>query len=98
MLTECQGCQGISEKVSKTTEGKEKTTLSVKKGIESSNKLIQSLAVGAKPLVALPNWFGTGFQAFINSGGFYKKMERNFRKFGLDIAPWSPYSIKVGAI
>jgi len=63
----------LSEKVSKTTEGKEKTTLSVKKGIESSNKLIQSLAVGAKPLVALPNWFGTGFQAFINSGGFYKK-------------------------
>lgn len=62
----------LSDKIGKTEEGKTKTNLSIKKAFSSSNKLVQVLAVGAKPLVALPNWFGTHFQNFINSGGFYK--------------------------
>ena len=69
----------LSEKVSKTEEGKEKTQLSVKKAVETSNTLVQALAVGLKPLIALPNYFGSQIQAFINSGSFYKfgTFERN---------------------
>jgi hypothetical protein len=69
----------LSEKVSKTQEGKEKTQLSVKKAVETSNTLVQALAVGLKPLIAIPNYFGSNMQAFINSGSFYKfgTFERN---------------------
>lgn len=62
----------LSEKIGKTKEGKEKTKLSIKKGFDNSNKLVQALAVGLKPLIAIPNYFGVHFQMFINSGGFYK--------------------------
>lgn len=62
----------LSEKISRTEEGKQKTKLSIKKGFDNSNKLVQALAVGLKPLVAIPNYFGNHFQMFINSGGFYK--------------------------
>ena len=62
----------LSDKIRRTEEGKEKTKLSIKKGFDNSNKLVQALAVGLKPLVAIPNYFGTHFQMFINSGGFYK--------------------------
>ena len=43
----------ISDKLKRDEEGKERAKVSIKKGIESSNKLVQSLAVGLSPLVAL---------------------------------------------
>lgn len=57
-------------------EKKEQRKLSVKKALQSSNVLTQSLAVGLKLAVAIPNYFGVNFHAFINAGGFYK-----FREF-----------------
>jgi hypothetical protein len=59
-----------------TEEEKENTKLSVKKTLENSNKLTQALAVGLKLLVAIPNYFGVNFQAFINAGSMYR-----FREF-----------------
>jgi len=57
-------------------EQKEQRKLSVKKALESSNMLTQALAVGLKLAVAIPNYFGVNFHAFINAGGFYR-----FREF-----------------
>ena len=59
-----------------TEEEKENTKLSIKKTLENSNKLTQALAVGLKFLVAIPNYFGVNFQAFINAGSMYR-----FREF-----------------
>lgn len=55
---------------------KEKRKINIKKGLENSNALTQALAVGLKLAVAIPNYFGVNFHAFINAGGFYK-----FREF-----------------
>jgi hypothetical protein len=55
---------------------KEKRQVNVKKALENSNALTQALAVGLKLAVAIPNYFGVNFHAFINAGGFYK-----FREF-----------------
>lgn len=46
--------------------------LVVRKGLQNINKYKQVLAVGLKPLVAIPNWCGYNFQAFINAGNFMK--------------------------
>lgn len=58
----------IAGKVTKDSESKEKTTLSTKKAINNTNKLVQALAVGLKLLVAIPNYVGVNMQAFINAG------------------------------
>jgi len=58
----------ISEKFGKDDEAKENKKMSIKKGLESSNKLVQSLAVGLSPLVSIANYFGYNFQAFITAG------------------------------
>jgi hypothetical protein len=58
----------LSDKLKRDDEGKERAKVSIKKGIESSNKLIQSLAVGLSPLVSIANYFGFNFQAFITAG------------------------------
>ena len=58
----------ISDKLKRDEEGKERAKVSIKKGIESSNKLVQSLAVGLSPLVAFANYMGFNFQAFITAG------------------------------
>jgi len=55
---------------------KEKRQVNVKKALENSNALTQALAVGLKLAVAIPNYFGVNFHAFINAGGFYR-----FREF-----------------
>lgn len=55
----------LSQSDEQTTENRK---LSIKKGIENSNKLVQSLAVGLSPLISIANYFGYNFQAFINSG------------------------------
>lgn len=73
------GIAAVSEKFSKGQEQAENKALSVKKLLNNGNGLTQSLAVGLKALVAIPNYFGNHFQAFINSGGFYnfKDFEKN---------------------
>jgi len=58
----------IAGKVTKDSESKEKATLSTKKVIDNTNKLVQALAVGLKLLVAIPNYVGVNMQAFINAG------------------------------
>lgn len=60
------------QKVSKGTEiEKNEKVVSIKKGLSNLKILTQSLAVGLRALVAVPNYFGVNFQSFINSGNFY---------------------------
>ena len=66
----------ISALPSDTKEKKEERVVSVKKLLQGSNSLTQALAVGLKLAVAIPNYFGVTFHAFINAGGFYR-----FREF-----------------
>jgi hypothetical protein len=63
-------------KLGETEEKDEKRRVNLKKGLENSNALMQALAVGLKFAVAIPNYFGVNFHAFINAGNFYK-----FREF-----------------
>jgi len=63
-------------KFKKDEDEREKTKLSIKKGLENSNKLTQALAVGLKALVAIPNYFGVNMHAFIQAGSHY-----NFGEF-----------------
>jgi len=74
--------KGFSEKISKNAESSENRQLSIKKGLQNSNKLIQAQAVGLKLLVAAPHYLSTHFQGFINSGQFYtfSDWERNHVK------------------
>ena len=53
----------------------ENKKLATKKLLNSANKLTQSLAVGLKALIAIPNYFGQHFQAFINAGNLYTPAE-----------------------
>jgi hypothetical protein len=39
--------------------------------IATADTWVQSLAVGLKPAIAIANWFGNQFTAFIQAGGFY---------------------------
>jgi len=75
---------GLSAVVDKAKEGateeeKEKSKLSTKKTLENSNKLVQSLAVGLKLLVSIPNYVGFNMQATINAGRLitFKEFEKN---------------------
>ncbi len=63
----------------KTEEEKEQTRLSTKKTLENANKLVQSLAVGLKLLVAIPNYIGFNMQAAINAGRLitFAEFEKN---------------------
>lgn len=65
----------------KITSDEEKK-LATKKILNNANKLTQSLAVGLKALIAIPNYFGQHFQAFINAGNLYKfsEYEKNHAK------------------
>jgi len=53
----------------------ENKKLATKKILSNANKLTQSLAVGLKVLIAIPNYFGQHFQAFINAGNLYTPFE-----------------------
>jgi len=66
----------LAGQLQKDEESKEKTVLSIKKGLDTSNVLVRALAVGLKPLIAIANYFGFNFQAFINAGNMYR-----FREF-----------------
>jgi hypothetical protein len=78
---------GISKAVKKAAPGKteeeqEELQVSAKKTLHNANQLVQSLAVGLKLLVAIPNYFGVNMQALINSGRFmtFKEFEKNNAK------------------
>ena len=60
----------VTSKLTKDEGKKERYQLSTKKSINFLNKWTQMLAVGLKPLVALPNYIGANAQAYINSGTF----------------------------
>jgi hypothetical protein len=59
------------DKVTPNSDKKEVIKINVKKGMSTINSYIQSLAVGLKASIAIPNWFGYNFQAYINGGRFY---------------------------
>jgi hypothetical protein len=61
---------GIS-KLSKNKDKVEQRTISTKKALKTGDTYIRNLALGLKPLVGAANWFGTQFQMYINSSGFY---------------------------
>ena len=66
------GISTIAGKFSKTEEGKQKSTVNIKKTLRNADTLTRALAVGLKPLIALANTFGSNFQSYINAGGLYK--------------------------
>jgi hypothetical protein len=66
----------IATKVAGSDEEKQQTLkLNSKKILNTMNSYIQSLALGLKATIALPNWFGYNFQAYINGGEFYSFKE-----------------------
>jgi hypothetical protein len=65
----------ITSKFSKDGDPEQKKAANIKKALENMNALTQSLAVGLKASIAIPNYFGNHFQAFINSGDLYKYTE-----------------------
>jgi hypothetical protein len=73
----------VGELSGKTAEQQEKRTVNIKKGLENSNALMQALAVGLKFAVAIPNYFGVNFHAFINAGNFYTFKE--FQKKNMQV-------------
>jgi len=66
----------MASKLTSSEEQKERYELSTKKSLDFLNKWTQMLAVGLKPLVALPNFIGANAQAYINAGTFMR-----FREF-----------------
>ena len=65
------GIANIAGKFSKTEEGKQRSTVNLKKGLRNADTLVRALGVGLKPLIGAANWFGNQFQAYINAGGLY---------------------------
>ena len=61
----------VSSKLGKTEEGEEKWEVGTKKVIATGDTWVQALAVGLKPAIAIANWFGNQFLAFIQAGGYY---------------------------
>ena len=59
-------------KIIKDEDKKQQKVVSIKKGLRNSDILVQTLAVGLKPLISIANYFGYNFQAYINAGGRYK--------------------------
>ena len=72
---------GISEvagKFTKDIEQKSKAVVSTKKLLKHSDVLVRVLGVGLKPLIAIANYAGGQFQAFITAGNMYRF--RDFEK------------------
>jgi len=61
--------------VSKNEEIGEARAVNIRKGIENMNALTQSLAVGLRWMIMIPNYFGNQFQSFINNGKLYTYSE-----------------------
>ena len=66
-----KGLSNVTGKFNKTEESKQNATVNVKKALRNADTLTRALAVGLKPLIALANWSGNQFQAYINAGGLY---------------------------
>lgn len=69
------GLATAAKSVTKDKETQEETVLSTKKLLRNGNRLTESLAVGWKLLVTIPNNIGYHTQSFINSGNLYKSGE-----------------------
>ena len=72
---------GISEvagKFTKDVEQKSRAVVSTKKLLKHSDILVRVLGVGLKPLIAIANYAGGQFQAFITAGNMYRF--RDFEK------------------
>lgn len=69
----------VTDKFSKDAEAKQTSVVNIKKGLKNSDTLVRSLAVGLKPLIAIANWAGYQFQAYINGGNMYtfKEFQKN---------------------
>ena len=65
------GLDTVTSKFISDEAKRNEKTVSIKKGFDNMNILTQGLAVGLKYLIAIPNYFGVNFQAFINSGNMY---------------------------
>lgn len=65
----------LSEKFSKDDETRIKRKANVKKAFDNMNDHVSMLAVGLKPLIAIPNYMGQNFLAYINSGSMYNASE-----------------------
>jgi hypothetical protein len=81
------GISAIAGKFSKTEEGKQKSAVNIKKTLANADTLVRSLGVGLRPLIALANWSGNQFQAYINGGGlynFWEDYEKNHIKVGVN--------------
>jgi len=65
------GLDTVTSKFITDESERNEKVVSVKKGFDNLNVLTQGLAVGLKYLIAIPNYFGVNFQAFINSGNMY---------------------------
>jgi hypothetical protein len=102
-LTENQSSLGnitisaAASKLGKTEEDVEKVEVGTKKVIATADTWIQSLAVGLKPAIAIANWFGNQFTAFIQAGGFYN-FWTDFEKNNLKVTTGKLTTIERGLL
>jgi hypothetical protein len=102
-LTENQSSLGnitlsaAASRVAKTEEGVEKFEVGTKKVISTADTWIQSLAVGLKPAIAIANWFGNQFTAYIQAGGFYN-FWTDFEKNNLKVSSGKLSTIERGLL
>ena len=102
-LTENQSSLGnitisaAASKLGKTEEDVEKYEVGTKKVIATADTWVQSLAVGLKPAIAIANWFGNQFTAFIQAGGFYN-FWTDFEKNNLKVTTGKLTTIERGLL
>ena len=102
-LTENQSSLGnitlsaAASRVAKTEEGVEKFEVGTKKVIATADTWVQALAVGLKPAIAIANWFGNQFTAYIQAGGFYN-FWTDFEKNNLKVSSGKLSTIERGLL
>lgn len=62
---------GVTDKLTDNIDTKEKRKASTRKILKNSGNYMQSLALGWRLTVAIPNWIGNNMHAFINASGAY---------------------------
>jgi hypothetical protein len=85
------GFATFGEKFGKTEEEKEAKTVNAKKLLSNADTLTRSLAVGLKPLIAIANFVGYNFQAFVNGGTMYSFAE--FQKNNLKVVTGKGFTV-----
>lgn len=78
------GISEVTSKFTKDSETKSKAIVSTKKIINHMDVLVRVLGVGLKPLIAMANWAGGQFQAFVTAGNMYRF--REFEKNNIKIS------------